>query len=55
MVSRYGFMLVDATLPRGAGALLGAAKQAGAPIRRIAPTHGHADHVGSGIGSGASS
>jgi glyoxylase-like metal-dependent hydrolase (beta-lactamase superfamily II) len=42
-----GFTLVDTTLPRGAGALLGAAAEAGAPIRRIALTHGHGDHVGS--------
>jgi glyoxylase-like metal-dependent hydrolase (beta-lactamase superfamily II) len=42
-----GFTLVDTTLPRGAGALLDAAAQADAPIRRIALTHGHGDHVGS--------
>jgi glyoxylase-like metal-dependent hydrolase (beta-lactamase superfamily II) len=42
-----GYTLVDTTLPRGAGALLDAAKEAGAPIRRIALTHGHGDHVGS--------
>ncbi len=42
-----GFTLVDTTLPRGAGALLEAATEAGAPIRRIALTHGHGDHVGS--------
>jgi glyoxylase-like metal-dependent hydrolase (beta-lactamase superfamily II) len=42
-----GFTLVDTTMPRGADALLAAAKQAGAPIRRIALTHGHGDHVGS--------
>jgi glyoxylase-like metal-dependent hydrolase (beta-lactamase superfamily II) len=42
-----GFTLVDTTLPRGADALIAAAKQAGAPIRRIALTHGHGDHVGS--------
>jgi glyoxylase-like metal-dependent hydrolase (beta-lactamase superfamily II) len=42
-----GFTLVDTTLPRGAGALLDAAAEAGAPIRRIALTHGHGDHVGS--------
>ena len=41
-----GFTLVDTTLPRGGAALLAAAKQAGAPIRRIALTHGHGDHVG---------
>jgi glyoxylase-like metal-dependent hydrolase (beta-lactamase superfamily II) len=42
-----GFTLVDTTLPRGAGALVDAAEEAGAPIRRIALTHGHGDHVGS--------
>ena len=42
-----GFTLVDTTLPRGAGALLEAATAAGAPITRIALTHGHGDHVGS--------
>ena len=42
-----GFTLVDTTVPRGADALLAAAKEAGAPIRRIALTHGHGDHVGS--------
>jgi glyoxylase-like metal-dependent hydrolase (beta-lactamase superfamily II) len=42
-----GFTLVDTTLPRGAGALIEAAADAGARIRRIALTHGHGDHVGS--------
>ncbi len=42
-----GFTLVDTTVPRGAGALLDAAAEAGAPIRRVALTHGHGDHVGS--------
>jgi glyoxylase-like metal-dependent hydrolase (beta-lactamase superfamily II) len=42
-----GFTLVDTTLPRGGGALLDAAADAGSPIRRIALTHGHGDHVGS--------
>ena len=41
-----GFTLVDTTLSRGGDALLAAARQAGAPIRRIALTHGHGDHVG---------
>ena len=36
-----GFTLVDTTLGRGAGALIAAARAAGAPIRRIALTHGH--------------
>jgi metallo-beta-lactamase superfamily protein len=39
-----GFTLVDTTVPRGAGKLLDAAKEAGAPIRRIALAHGHGDH-----------
>jgi glyoxylase-like metal-dependent hydrolase (beta-lactamase superfamily II) len=42
-----GFTLVDTTVPRSGDALLDAAKEAGAPIRRIALTHGHGDHVGS--------
>jgi len=42
-----GFTLVDTTVAGGAGALLDAAAEAGAPIRRIALTHGHGDHVGS--------
>jgi glyoxylase-like metal-dependent hydrolase (beta-lactamase superfamily II) len=42
-----GFTLVDTTLPRGADALLAGARQVGTPIRRIALTHGHGDHVGS--------
>jgi glyoxylase-like metal-dependent hydrolase (beta-lactamase superfamily II) len=42
-----GFTLVDTTLGRGADALIAAARAAGAPIRRIALTHGHGDHVGS--------
>jgi glyoxylase-like metal-dependent hydrolase (beta-lactamase superfamily II) len=42
-----GFTLVDTTLGGGAGALITAAARAGAPIRRIALTHGHQDHVGS--------
>ena len=42
-----GFTVVDTTLSRGAGALLDAATEAGAPIRRVALTHGHGDHVGS--------
>jgi glyoxylase-like metal-dependent hydrolase (beta-lactamase superfamily II) len=41
-----GLTLVDTTM--GAGdALIAAAAQVGAPIRRIALTHGHGDHVGS--------
>ena len=42
-----GFTLVDTTMPRTGKALMDAAAAAGAPIRRIALTHGHGDHVGS--------
>jgi glyoxylase-like metal-dependent hydrolase (beta-lactamase superfamily II) len=41
-----GFTLVDTTLGRSPDALIDAAAKAGAPIRRIALTHGHGDHVG---------
>ncbi len=42
-----GFTLVDTTTSGGADALIAAAQGAGGPIRRIALTHGHGDHVGS--------
>jgi len=42
-----GFTLVDTAVARSGEALLDAAAEAGAPIRRIALTHGHGDHVGS--------
>lgn len=42
-----GFTLVDTMVPRSGDAVIGAAAEAGAPIRRIALTHGHGDHVGS--------
>ncbi len=42
-----GFTLVDTTISGGTDDLLAAASQAGAPIRRIALTHGHGDHAGS--------
>jgi glyoxylase-like metal-dependent hydrolase (beta-lactamase superfamily II) len=42
-----GFTLVDTTMSRTGKALMAAAEAAGAPIRRIALTHGHGDHVGS--------
>jgi glyoxylase-like metal-dependent hydrolase (beta-lactamase superfamily II) len=42
-----GFTLVDTTVGGGADELIGAARAAGADIRRIALTHGHGDHVGS--------
>jgi glyoxylase-like metal-dependent hydrolase (beta-lactamase superfamily II) len=41
-----GLTLVDTTMS-AADALLAAAAQIGAPIRRIALTHAHSDHVGS--------
>jgi glyoxylase-like metal-dependent hydrolase (beta-lactamase superfamily II) len=42
-----GFTLIDTTLPGAADGLIAAARQAGGEIRRIALTHGHADHAGS--------
>src|SRR6202042_3880845 len=42
-----GFTLVDTTVARTGPALIAASAAAGAPIRRIALTHGHGDHVGS--------
>jgi glyoxylase-like metal-dependent hydrolase (beta-lactamase superfamily II) len=42
-----GFTLIDTTVSRGGDEILAAATDAGAPIRRIALTHGHGDHVGS--------
>src|SRR5256885_5616386 len=42
-----GLTLVDTCVRRSAADLLAAAEQVGAPIRRIALTHGHGDHVGS--------
>ena len=42
-----GFTLVDTTVGGAAGAIIAAAERAGAPIRRIALTHGHGDHAGS--------
>jgi glyoxylase-like metal-dependent hydrolase (beta-lactamase superfamily II) len=41
-----GFTLVDTTMGNAADDLVGVATAAGAPIRRIALTHGHGDHVG---------
>lgn len=41
-----GLTLVDTTM-NAAGDLIAAAQQLGAPIRRIALTHGHSDHAGS--------
>jgi len=42
-----GFTLVDTTMPRTGGALIGAAREVDGEIKRIALTHGHGDHVGS--------
>ena len=42
-----GFTLVDTTTSGAADDLIGAARGAGAEIRRVAVTHGHGDHVGS--------
>jgi glyoxylase-like metal-dependent hydrolase (beta-lactamase superfamily II) len=42
-----GLTLVDTTTSGAADDLIAAAGQAGAPIARIALTHGHGDHVGS--------
>ena len=42
-----GWTLVDTGLAGTAEDILGAAAQAGAPIRHILLTHGHIDHVGS--------
>ena len=42
-----GLTLVDTTMAGAGDALIAAAERAGGPIRRIALTHGHGDHVGS--------
>ncbi len=42
-----GFTLIDTTVSRTGSQLIAAAREAGAPITRIALTHGHTDHVGS--------
>ena len=41
-----GFTLVDSTMGRVGAKLVAAAREAGGPIRRVAFTHGHGDHVG---------
>jgi glyoxylase-like metal-dependent hydrolase (beta-lactamase superfamily II) len=58
-ISRFGFVnayliadddgltLVDTMIPRSAKPILAAAGRAGAPIKRIALTHAHGDHIGS--------
>lgn len=42
-----GLTLVDTMLPRSRGRILAAAAALGKPIRRIALTHAHSDHIGS--------
>jgi glyoxylase-like metal-dependent hydrolase (beta-lactamase superfamily II) len=42
-----GLTLVDTMLPRSEKRILAAAERLGAPIRRIALTHAHGDHIGS--------
>jgi glyoxylase-like metal-dependent hydrolase (beta-lactamase superfamily II) len=42
-----GFTLIDTGMPGGAAAYIAAAERLGAPIARIALTHGHGDHIGS--------
>jgi glyoxylase-like metal-dependent hydrolase (beta-lactamase superfamily II) len=42
-----GFTLVDTGMSGSAESILAAARQLGAPIRRITLTHAHVDHVGS--------
>jgi len=42
-----GLTLVDTLLPRSEGRVLAAAAALGQPIRRIALTHAHQDHIGS--------
>ncbi len=42
-----GFTVVDTGISGSAKGILAAARAAGAPIRRITVTHGHADHTGS--------
>jgi glyoxylase-like metal-dependent hydrolase (beta-lactamase superfamily II) len=42
-----GLTLIDTAVGRSGGAIRAAAARLGLPIRRIALTHGHADHIGS--------
>ena len=42
-----GLTLVDTMIPRSGGRIAAAAKDLGAPIRRILLTHAHGDHIGS--------
>jgi glyoxylase-like metal-dependent hydrolase (beta-lactamase superfamily II) len=58
-ISRFGFVnayliheddgltVVDTMIPGSAKSILGAAERLGAPIKRIALTHAHGDHIGS--------
>jgi glyoxylase-like metal-dependent hydrolase (beta-lactamase superfamily II) len=58
-ISRFGFVnayliteddgltVVDTMLPGSAKSILSAAERLGAPIKRIALTHAHGDHIGS--------
>jgi glyoxylase-like metal-dependent hydrolase (beta-lactamase superfamily II) len=41
-----GFTLIDTTIKGGGKKIVAAAQQAGLPIKRIALTHAHGDHVG---------
>ena len=47
VVEDDGLTLVDTMLPRSTPKILAAAEQLGAPIKRIALTHAHGDHIGS--------
>lgn len=42
-----GFTLIDTNMAGATAAILAAARDAGAPIRRIVLSHAHSDHVGS--------
>jgi glyoxylase-like metal-dependent hydrolase (beta-lactamase superfamily II) len=42
-----GLTVVDTMLPRSGDGIIAAAAELGAPIVRVALTHGHGDHVGS--------
>jgi glyoxylase-like metal-dependent hydrolase (beta-lactamase superfamily II) len=42
-----GLTVIDTMLPRGHKKILAASEALGAPIRRIALTHAHGDHIGS--------
>jgi glyoxylase-like metal-dependent hydrolase (beta-lactamase superfamily II) len=42
-----GLTLIDTMLPRGDKKILAASESLGLPIRRIALTHAHGDHIGS--------